>query len=94
MEKKRYILTDKEGERTGTYTGKSPMQAAVKAARKGHKDIYLRQTKTKKILRYKGSREEKKVPVTEKSPQWMQDKAKNGFATLYVGDAEKIRGEE
>jgi hypothetical protein len=57
------------GEEKGIFTGRSPRQAALKAANRGIKNIQLRERGTKKIHVFKGSR--KKVKAPESKPAWM-----------------------
>ena len=68
-ELKTYILYDpktmipviSENDGQVKFTGKIPIQAANKAARRGYTDIRLRPTGTNKIRRYKGSIETKEI---------------------------------
>jgi hypothetical protein len=69
MAKVRNFVLIVGGEERGIFTGRSPRQAALKAANKGYKDIKLRERGTKKIHIFKGSR--KKVKAPENKPEWM-----------------------
>jgi len=40
-EMRNFALRDEKGNETGVFTGKSPRQAALKAANRGHTDIKL-----------------------------------------------------
>ncbi len=58
--KRTFILVDKNGKALPTrdnpkFTGRTPGQAAKKAATRGYKTIYLREAGTDKIRQYKGS---------------------------------------
>ncbi|MGD0954815.1 MAG: non-histone chromosomal MC1 family protein [Methanotrichaceae archaeon] len=44
-----FALRDAKGKEDGVFTGKSPRQAALKAANRGVKDIRLRERGTKKV---------------------------------------------
>lgn len=83
MDKKTYILMKKSGkgfkEAGSQFIGRSPSQAAKKAARKGHKTIYLRQTGKSDIRVYKGSIKTKRL--TEDTP------FKSAGQTVKVGQA-------
>jgi hypothetical protein len=54
------------------FTGKQPMQAALKAANKGYTDIRLRERRAKKVHVFTGSRKQVKKP--KGAPAWMPDK--------------------
>ncbi len=51
-----FALRDLEGNEIGVFTGKSPRQAALKAANRGHTDIRLRERGTKKVHIFTGER--------------------------------------
>ena len=56
--KRTFVLYDKTKsgfKEAGRFHGKMPGQAAKKAATKGIKDIWIRETNTKKMKHYKGS---------------------------------------
>jgi len=55
-EMRNFALRDKDGNEIGIFTGKSPRQAALKAANRGHTDIRLRERGTKKVHVFKGER--------------------------------------
>lgn len=56
-EKRKWKLTDKFGTPLGPiFNGKSPHQAALKAASKGHETIYLREKKSPTLHWYEGGR--------------------------------------
>lgn len=59
------------GRETAVYTGRSPRQAALKAASRGEKEIWLRERGTKKVHHFRGSRE--KVRAPENRPEWMPE---------------------
>ena len=48
-EMRNFALRDGNGNEIGVFTGKSPRQAALKAANRGHTDIKLRERGTKKL---------------------------------------------
>ena len=59
------------GREVAVFTGKQPRQAALKAASRGHTDIWLRERGTKKFHHFRGSRS--KVRAPENKPDWMAD---------------------
>ncbi len=67
-----FALRDKEGNEIGVFTGKSPRQAALKAANRGHSDIRLRERGTKKVHLFEGKRVQ--VDKPKNAPTWMTDK--------------------
>lgn len=78
MVKKYYILRKGSKDTDSTFTGKSPRQAALKAARRGINNIMLRQRGRKNIDNtysvhiFKGS--VKWVKAREDKPDWLPDK--------------------
>ncbi len=79
--KKIYDMYDlKTGQVVGMFKGKSPLQAAKKAATKGVTDIVLRPKNSSRpelagvLFRYKGSRSECQRPMPY--PKWLADKLK------------------
>lgn len=78
-----FALLDEKGNEIGTYSGKQPRQAALKAANRGFTDIRLREKGTKKIHVFKGTRILQQVP--EKHPKWM-----DGRETFMKGHVEKV----
>ena len=68
--KKYYIM--KRGSNVSVFTGRSPRQAALKAAARGYKDIRLRERgrrnkdRTYTIHKFKGSRQKVSVPASSK----------------------------
>ena len=71
-ETRNFALRDDKGNEIGVFTGKSPRQAALKAANRGHKDIRLRERGTKKVHIFTGERLQVKKPKS--APAWMPDK--------------------
>jgi hypothetical protein len=67
-----FALRDEKGNEIGVFTGKSPRQAALKAANRGHKDIRLRERGTKRVHLFTGARVQVKKP--KGGPAWMPDK--------------------
>ena len=65
--KKYYVL--KQGSKLSVFTGRSPRQAALKAANRGFTDIRLRERGTKKVHIFQGER--KQVPKPTNAPGWM-----------------------
>lgn len=63
MEKKTFVLMEKKGDTfantKSTFVGRLPSIAAAKAARKGLKAIFLRETGTQVIREYAGKTEKK-----------------------------------
>ena len=61
-----------KGNEIGVITGKSPRQAALKAANQGYTDIKLRERGTKKMHVFTGERVQ--VDNPKSAPAWMADK--------------------
>jgi len=74
-ETKYYALRDAKGNETAVFTGKSPRQAALKAATRGYTDIRLRERGRKNrdgtysVHIFKGSRS--KVSAPSGAPSWL-----------------------
>lgn len=79
--KKYYIL--KKGSRVSVFTGRSPRQAALKAAARGITEIKLRERgrrnkdRTYTIHVFRGS--VKVVDAPEKRPEWLPARIKKAF---------------
>ncbi len=71
-EVRNFALRDKDGNEIGVFTGRSPRQAALKAANRGYTDIKLRERGTKKLHIFTGQR--KKIKKPKSAPAWMPDK--------------------
>jgi hypothetical protein len=71
-EMRNFALRDKDGNEIGVFTGKSPRQAALKAANRGYTDIPLRERGTKKVHVFTGERVQ--VDKPKGAPDWMPDK--------------------
>ena len=71
-EMRNFALQDKDGNETGVFTGRSPRQAALKAANRGITDIRLRERGTKKLHIFTGERVQ--VDKPKGAPAWMPDK--------------------
>lgn len=71
-EKRFFVLRDTKGVESAVYSGRSPRQAALKAANAGLAEIKLRERGTKKIHIFKGSR--KQIAKPEGAPEWMPDR--------------------
>lgn len=75
-EKKYYVMG--KGSKMSVFTGKSPRQAALKAAARDNKDIRLRERgrrnkdKTYTVHIFKGSRSRVSAPANK--PAWLPDK--------------------
>ncbi len=67
-----FALRDAKGNEIGVFAGKSPRQAALKAANRGHTDIKLRERGTKKVHIFTGERKQIKKPAN--APAWMPAK--------------------
>lgn len=67
-----FALRDAKGNEEGVFTGKSPRQAALKAANRGFTDIRLRERGTKKVHIFQGERVQVGKPAN--APAWMPDK--------------------
>ncbi len=80
---KKYYSLRKGSKEPAVFTGRSPRQAALKAAARGENDIVLRergrrnQDGTYTLHRFKGSR--KKVDAPENRPEWLPDKVWKAF---------------
>jgi len=73
----KYYALRENGKDVAIFTGKSPRQAALKAASKGKKNIELRERgkvpgKGWKVHIFKGER--KQVPAPPGAPDWLGDK--------------------
>ena len=68
-EMRNFALRDEKGNEIGVFTGKSPRQAALKAANRGHTDIRLRERGTKKVHVFTGERCRWTSPK-ERLPGW------------------------
>ncbi len=51
-----FALQEENGNEIGFFSSKSPSQAALKAAKRGHKDIRIRELGTKKVHVFAGER--------------------------------------
>ena len=51
-----FALQEENGNEIGFFSSKSPSQAALKAAKRGHKDIRIRELGTKKAHVFAGER--------------------------------------
>ncbi len=71
-EMRNFALRGDQGNEIGVFTGKSPRQAALKAANRGYTDIKLRERGTKKVHVFSGERVQVNKP--EGAPAWMPDK--------------------
>jgi hypothetical protein len=71
-EMRNFALRDAQGNEIGVFTGKSPRQAALKAANRGYTDIKLRERGTKKVHVFVGERVQ--VDKPKGAPAWMPDK--------------------
>ena len=71
-EMRNFALRDAQGDEIGVFTGKSPRQAALKAANRGYTDIKLRERGTKKVHVFSGERVQ--VDKPKGAPAWMADK--------------------
>jgi hypothetical protein len=67
-----FALRDAKGNEDSVFSGKSPRQAALKAANRGVKDIRLRERNTKKVHIFTGERKQVKKPAN--APAWMPEK--------------------
>ena len=63
------LRTSSAGREASVFTGRQPRQAALKAASRGHTDIYLRERGTKKLHHFRGSRVRVRAPANK--PRWM-----------------------
>ncbi len=67
-----FVLRDAQGNENGVFTGKSPRQAALKAANRGYTDIRLRERGTKMVHVFVGERVQVDKPAG--APAWLPDK--------------------
>ena len=83
-EKRTFMLHDpRDMSRAGTYKAKSFSEAAKKAATRGHTKILLRQTGTRVVHEYRGS----KKPLA--APRTVERRTKDGVVTIpYTHKAE------
>lgn len=81
-EKRNFALRDSTGNETSVFSGRTPRQAALKAARRldpasseqqaEHEDIELREKGTKKVHIYEGWAWEEDAP--DDKPDWMPER--------------------
>lgn len=71
-ETRNFALRDEGGNEIGVFAGKSPRQAALKAANRGYTNIKLREKGTKKVHIFEGKRVQ--VDKPKGAPEWMPDK--------------------
>jgi hypothetical protein len=71
-EMRNFALRNAQGDEIGVFTGKSPRQAALKAANRDYTDIKLRERGTKKVHVFTGERVQ--VDKPKGAPAWMPDK--------------------
>ncbi|ODS36672.1 MAG: hypothetical protein A7316_02500 [Candidatus Altiarchaeales archaeon WOR_SM1_86-2] len=76
-DKKYYALREGNKDTNHMFRGRTPGQAALKAARRGFKDIQLRERRKKKdgmwrVHVFEGSVE--KVPKPKNAPDWLSDR--------------------
>ncbi len=64
-----FALRDQKGEENAVFTGKSPRQAALKAANRGFTDIKLRERGTQKLHIFQGERVQIAKPANV--PAWI-----------------------
>jgi hypothetical protein len=82
-EMRNFVLRDKDGNEHGVFTGKQPLQAALKAANRGEgtkakpEIIQLRERGTKKVHIFKAWKQTVKAP--ENRPSWMPEKISKPF---------------
>lgn len=71
-EKRNFALRNEEGKENGIFSGRSPRQAALKAATRGIIEIRLREKGTRKVHIFHGERVQVKKP--KGSPEWLPKK--------------------
>ena len=81
-DKRNFALRDKTGNETSVFSGRTPRQAALKAARRldpasseqqaEHEDLELREKGTKKVHIYEGWAWEEDAP--DDKPDWMPER--------------------
>jgi len=71
-EMRNFALRNAQEDEIGVFTGKSPRQAALKAANRDYTDIKLRERGTKKVHVFTGERVQ--VDKPKGAPAWMPDK--------------------
>lgn len=81
-DKRNFALRDPRGNESSEFTGRTPRQAALKAARRldpapseqaaAEEEIHLREKGTKKVHIYKGWAWQESAP--EDAPDWLQDR--------------------
>lgn len=71
MARRYFVLLEggAHGREGSVFTGRNPRQAALKAASRGHTDIYLRERGARRIHHFRGSR--RRVSAPENRPDWM-----------------------
>lgn len=68
-EKKNFVLMEKGEDTTVVFSNAQPRGAALKAAKRGHSSIRLRERGTKRVHVFEGKRE--KVAAPAKRPKWL-----------------------
>jgi hypothetical protein len=71
-EARNFALRDAKGNEEGVFAGKTPRQAALKAANRGFTDIRLRERGTKNVHIFTGERKQIMKPAN--APAWMPAK--------------------
>jgi len=87
-EKRNFALVDGNGEEIGTYSGSQPRDAALKAARRGNKEIVLREKGTNKLHYFRGKRVLVKAP--KDAPKWIADAAVKREGKIYKAEVGKV----
>jgi hypothetical protein len=86
--KKTFALVNEKGEEIGKFVGRAARIAAIKAARKGHVNIVLREKGTKKLHYFKGSIT--MVAPSKSAPAWIVEDAKAHGGKIKKANVEKI----
>ena len=81
-EARNFALRDAKGNEDGVFTGKTPRQAALKAANRGITDIRLRERGTKKVHIFTGERKQVEKPAG--APAWMLARSGNPTCRRWV----------
>jgi len=86
--KKTFALLNGNGDEIGRYTGAAARAAALKAANDGHKDIVLREKKSKTLHYFKGM--VTLVAPPKNAPAFILESAKKSGGKIKKSNVEKV----
>jgi hypothetical protein len=83
-EKRNFVLRDAKRNENGIFSERSLGQAALKAAKRGIKDIRLTERGTKKVHIFIGERKQIRKPASAPAPAWMP-------AQTFIGERKQVK---